>query len=331
MSTYCLRLLYLLLAVLALGCSPRTPAELKSPYQEALEAYYRGLDGPSLDPALEEVNAVLEANPGDLEARSLRAQIYFQKYRSKPDASTRVQLFYELRSLSRALQAGGSAQDWVQPRLFVTVGDFLLFDGYRIMQALEADQGNVDFTFWKAYAHFFGAYRYFAYTTTLAGSADSASRGLRREENNARDGLVRALAGIVESTSMLDPAQQSPAIASRRGQAMQELEQRISGLQPPPDVPNRAMLRLEASDQSIAAGLYRIRSSEYRRALAEACGDSPSADRPPGELWAASAVSLERAAYHYLLESLLTGRDQPAFDQTVQLMNVVLRQQAACP
>ncbi len=332
MQTSRLSLPALLLSLILLSsCGPKLPSQLKSPYQEALEAYYAGLDNRTYEDALTKIDGVLRDNPADLEARTLRTQLRLQQYRAEADPAKRLQLFFDLRSLYRALDTDSDRSGWVMPRLYVSVGDVLLLDGYRLLQSAEADQGNMDFNFWKAYTHFRGALDYYAFAESLAENADSVSRGVIRERNNAEDGIIHALAGLLESTSILDPAQQFPVIQQHRGRAQNLLQQRINGIKPPLDPPSRSLIRLEASDQNIAGGLLRLSSADKRKLYQEACAANDPEGPDPAGIWVEACHDLERSAYHYLMEGMLTGRQIPEYDQSIQLMDQLLKRDPACP
>jgi tetratricopeptide (TPR) repeat protein len=181
----------LLLAVLCAGCGRR--AIVKSPYQQSVEAYYRDLDaqgaGGNFADTETALSAALAANPSDMESRALRANVYMLRWTVGNDASARLKLVNDLKTLHYGSQAANST-DWVRPRVLVILGDLMLRSG----NSLAAD-GQIH----QAKGNYQEASRHYAAAFALASGASSPSPGALQEKANALSGYVQSQRGVIDS------------------------------------------------------------------------------------------------------------------------------------
>jgi hypothetical protein len=172
------------------GCGRK--AILKSPYQQSVEAYYRDLDAQGAGGNFAETEAALAAalaaNPADMEARALRANIYMLRWTVGQDAGARAKLVNDLKTLHYGAQAA-NASDWVRPRVLVILGDLMLRSGNRL-----AADGQIH----PAKGNFQEASRHYAAAFALVSGAPNPSAGAIQEKANALNGYVQAQRGVAD-------------------------------------------------------------------------------------------------------------------------------------
>ena len=192
-----MRLLLTLLAAFAItgGCGRK--AIVKSPYQQSVEAYYRDLDaqgaGGNFAETEKALSAALAANPSDMEARALRANMYMLRWTVGNDAAARQKLVADLKTLHYGSQAANSS-DWVRPRVLTILGDLMLRSG----NSLAAD-GQIH----QAKGNYQEASRHYAAAFALASGASNPSPGALQEKANALSGYVQSQRGVVDSLTRI--------------------------------------------------------------------------------------------------------------------------------
>jgi tetratricopeptide (TPR) repeat protein len=194
----------LIAALCAAGCGRK--AIVKSPYQQSVEAYYRDLDaqgaGGSFAETEKALSAALAANPSDMEARALRANIYMLRWTVGNDAAARAKLVNDLKTLHYGAQAANQA-DWVRPRVLIILGDLMLRSG----NSLAAD-GQIH----QAKGYYQEASRHYAAAHALASGLSNPSPGAVQEKANAFSGYVQAQRGVLD---MLTRVRQETNVVER--------------------------------------------------------------------------------------------------------------------
>lgn len=172
------------------GCGRK--AIVKSPYQQSVEAYYRDLDaqgaGGDFAETEKALSAALAANPSDMEARALRANIYMLRWRVGNDPSARMKLVNDLKTLHYGSQAANPA-DWVRPRVLIILADLMLRNG----NSLAAD-GQIH----QAKGNYQEASRHYAAAFAMASGISNPSPGAVQEKANAFSGYVQSQRGVVD-------------------------------------------------------------------------------------------------------------------------------------
>lgn len=202
-------------------------SQIKSPYQQALESYYTALKNrnnlEALKIALGRVNSILVRYPYDLECRALRANIYLMEVRSKKsqDLDTVNKMIRDLQIISESVSSANSSSDWVQPRAYVTMGDYLLLEGNRVIHEASLKSKDI-YIPWEAKAYFEAARDYHAYAHRLADSGN-ASVALKREAGNALSGYVQAQQGIIVCLDIINPQGDLETVRKTKMKTLKEL------------------------------------------------------------------------------------------------------------
>lgn len=333
------RYLPFLLILLLLQCAGPRRAGFESSYQKALNAYYASLDDRDFNKALQKIDQVLQANPGDLESRILRAQVYLSQYRFQQNANSRDRLLRDLQSLERGLRPGDATSDWVAPRLYTTTGDWLLLEGnYQLIRLdtaqvqLSAPRRSANVT--GVYALYRAAHHYYAYADSLAHleREEAPSPGLLKERQHARDGLIHAHQGMLETLYRVDPNRRAPQTQARRQRLMDQFGRLLYGQSiQGPRMPSAA-LTFDPSVHRAAAIYYDSRNLQVAETLEERC----AADAAPAvldSLWHRRIRMAEEAAFHHLMEELLRPGGQVKQgedDRFIQNLNFELTSTKAC-
>ncbi len=224
MKKSCLIFQWILLITLlaAGGCSVKNTEALKGPYQDALEAYYSGIETQRYDAALQKATTALKAAPDDLAVRMLRAQINLMQFRALMEqgnpnseaAGVKTRLLADLRVIDENMDKIAPETDWVAPRVFTTVGDVLLLEGNQSLSKAENSFDKKDA--WQTMAFFEAAALYYIHAIKRSETAKEPTPGMRNEQDNARDGLVQSYHGYLESIALLENAYtSSDAVFSR--------------------------------------------------------------------------------------------------------------------
>ncbi|MDX2135447.1 MAG: hypothetical protein SFV52_11685 [Saprospiraceae bacterium] len=213
----------LLITLLAAGgCSVKNAEALKGPYQDALEAYYSGIETQRYDAALQKASAALKASPDDLAVRMLRAQINLMQFRALMEqgnqnseaAGVKTRLLADLRVIDENMDKIAPETDWVAPRVYTAVGDVLLLEGNQSLGKAESSFSKKEA--WQTMAFFEAAALYYAKAIKMTETAKEPTPGMRNEQGNAQDGLVQSYRGYLESIALLENAYtSSDAVFSR--------------------------------------------------------------------------------------------------------------------
>lgn len=191
----------LLLAVLCGGGCGRK-AIVKSPYQRSVEAYYRDLDaqgaGGKFAETEQALSAALAANPSDMEARALRANMYMLRWTVGNEASARAKLVNDLKTLHYGAQAANPA-DWVRPRMLIILGDLMLHSGNSF-----AAEDKIHL----AKGYYQEASRHHAAAFAMAAGLSNPSPGAMQEKAHAFSGYVQALRGAADMLIRVRPQTQ---------------------------------------------------------------------------------------------------------------------------
>jgi hypothetical protein len=317
---------FLLLSLCCMiGCAVSVTRDGKSTYQDALEAYYTVLfaeDVPSaaqMDSVLTGVDKILAKNPHDVDTRMLRAQIYLFLYRASPDsAAVADQLVKELRRLSLAVASADRLAAWVEPRLYITMGDLLTLRGTalvgNVVDSRLGDGGADGSSLWEAWLHFGAAAQYYAYAQYIADRSDE-SQGAVRESGHALMGYIQAQRGIVESISLIDPESKNDGVYGRKLATLDELEvvlqtNRVTA-------PAASQVSFDPMAHQDAGEVYELLASELLRTIKLVCEDATlTAEEKAWKIEAPGddrRVALEQAAMHGLLKTVLDpgGGDWP--------------------
>lgn len=161
------------------ACAPAvTPEALSSPYQVAVGAYYALLSGETdAAGARATVADALTADPTDDAVRMVLAQVELRDYSLTGSASARQRLIGQMMALDASLRSGVRVVDWVETRLYVTLGDFVMHEArwYRQL-GHEPD-------LWRALLLYDVADAAYRHALTLTN--DEPSPGLDRERDHA--------------------------------------------------------------------------------------------------------------------------------------------------
>lgn len=332
------RYLPFLFTLILLQCAGPRRAGFESPYQKALNAYYASLDQRDFTKALRKIDQVLQANPGDLESRTLRAQVYLSQYRFRQDDRARDRLVRDLQSLERGLRPGRQTSDWVAPRLYTTTGDWLLLEGNRQLIRLDtsaarsAPRRKANVT--GAYALYRAANHYYAFADSLARQTvgEDPSPGLLKERQNAHDGLIHAHQGMLETLYRLDPNRRAPQTQARRQELMDQFGRLLYGQTiQGPRMPSAA-LTFDPSVHRAAAIYYDSRNLQVAESLRAQC-EAEAGPAVRDSLWHRRIRMAEEAAFHHLMEELLSPNDrlkQGEDDRFIQNLTFELTSQKAC-
>jgi len=313
------RLLFLLLSLLFVQCAGPRRAGFESSYQKALNAYYGSLDERNFDEALKQIDQVLKENPGDLEARTLRAQVYLTKYRFQQDGESRRRLVRDLQSLDRSLRPGRETSDWVPARLYTTTGDWLLLEGNRQLIGLDTLMGQLSaqrrgVAAAGIYTYFRAAHHYFALADSLAfeSAAEAPSPGLQKERQYARDGLVNAQQGMMEALYTLDPNNKAPQAQARRQGTLDQLGRLLQGKGLNVQRMPAAGLSFDPARHRAAVIYYDTRNLQLFEDLERRCAETGRDDSKLDSLWNQRILMAEEAGFHHLMEQLLSPRSEVA-------------------
>jgi hypothetical protein len=179
-----------LLVVLSSSCAPAvTEASLRTPYQVAVGAYYALLaDEIDVETARAAIGQALAADVSDDAIRMVSAQVELHDYQHSGSPAARARLIGQLVAVDASLRSGAGAIDWVEARLFVTLGDLLTIDAQRDRQRwLEGTDGSAE-GLWLALLRFEAADAAYRFARTTGGA--TPSRGLVRERDQAAAAIV---------------------------------------------------------------------------------------------------------------------------------------------
>lgn len=306
-------------ALTQLACVKRVKStDLKSPYQHALEGYYRAIDQtpPDFSAALAAANEVVTKAPADLEARSLRTQIYLQMLEPL-DAKSREPLMKDLAKIVHS--AGGPpTADWVQPRALVTGGDLLVLIGNSLNMRMNSAGGQFDrWDAFRAYELFDAARSFYGRADALADATkNNASAGLLREGENARDGYTRATEGALNALSFIDPLSRLPPTTGRRQGLLADAERVFDTGSIGPARPGVATL--EVRNHEAQRRLYTQLAVAARASLKEWCANhaaDPTVVKDGQALLTSWLDTRERALLHAQLELLLNPKAKSDEDE----------------
>ncbi len=318
MKTPIYTLFFLLL--LSLGCARKTQI-IESPYHQALNAYYQGLQTNNLKLAEKKLNLLMVNFSDDANARTLYAQVLLDSLRKIGGTNLLLQ-----RRIVQNLQILAfdppSKEDpgtgWVLPRTYTLFGDLLL-----VRTQEQLSQAGVDPT-WKGYllaraAEFYYRAAYDAATDPKA----AVSKGLLRERENAISGFLQAQFGVIEALKRLDGANTSPQIR-RLVDASTQLALRLSenNLK---DLPagNPAYLRLEKSFQKNLKTLEaNMVITTLMPQLSKSCTSGTTSEQE--KAWVDIIAHLQKAAIHNEIYNIIA--DNPENDLTpIRLLDKYLK------
>jgi hypothetical protein len=307
--------LLLFLVIFATACNRKNTRVIESPYQQALNAYYQGLQNNDLKGAEKILSRLIIDHSDDANARTLYAQVLLDSLRKMRGNSPLLQrkIIQNLQILAfdpPAKEDPGTG--WVLPRTYTLFGDLLLVR----MQELLTQAGTNET--WRGYllaraAEFYYRAAYDAATDPKA----AISKGLAREKENAISGLLQAQFGIIEALKRLDAANSSPQIKKLSDGATQ-LALRLSenNLQNLP-LGNPAYLKLEKTFQRNLKILEsNISTTSMIPAFTKLCsGGSPS---DLEKAWIDILAHTQKSAIHNELYNLIA--EKPENDLTPILL-----------
>jgi hypothetical protein len=308
------------LLMLTLSCA-RKIQSIESPYNQALNAYYQGLETNNLTLAENKLKLLMRDHSDDASARTLYAQVLLDSLRKTGGKNPMLQ-----RSIVQNLQILAfdppSKEDpgtgWVLPRTYTLFGDLLL-----VRTQEQLSQAGTDPT-WKGYllaraAEFYYRAAYDAATDPKA----AVSKGLLRERENAISGFLQAQFGVIEALKSLDGAGSSPQIR-RLVDASTQLALRLSenNLK---DLPagNPAYLRLEKSFQK---NLKTLEANMVTTTLipqfSKSCTGGTASDQE--KAWVDIITHLQKAAVHNEIYNIIA--DNPENNLTpIKLLDKYLK------
>lgn len=312
--------LYFFLLLVGFSCARKTQI-IESPYHQALNAYYQGIETNNLRLAEKKLNLLMINHSDDVNARTLYAQILLDSLRKIGGNNLMLQ-----RRIVQNLQIlafdppskEDPATGWVLPRTYTLFGDLLL-----VRAQEQLSQGGTDPT-WKGYllaraAEFYYRAAYDAATDPKA----AASKGLLRERENSISGWLQAQFGVIEALKRLDGAGTSPQIrklidASTQF-ALRLSENNIKDL----PAGNPAYLRLEKSFQK---NLKTLEANMVITTLipqfTKTCAGGTAVDQE--KAWVDILIHLQKAAVHNEIYNIIA--DNPENDLTpIRLLEKYLK------
>jgi hypothetical protein len=312
--------LFFFILLTSSNCARKTQI-IESPYHQALNAYYQGIENNNLILAEKKLNLLMVKHPGDVNARTLYAQVLLDSLRkiggNNPMLQRRIVQNLQILAFDPpSKEDPGTA--WVLPRTYTLFGDLLL-----VRTQEQLSQAGTDPT-WKGYllaraAEFYYRAAYDAATDPKA----AASKGLLREQENAISGWLQAQFGVIEALKRLDGAGLSPQI-SKLVNASTQFALRLSenNLK---DLPagNPAYLRLEKSFQK---NLKTLEANMVITTLipqfSKSCTGGTATDQE--KAWVDIITHLQKAAVHNEIYNIIA--DNPDNDLTpIKLLDKYLK------
>jgi hypothetical protein len=263
----------IVLLIITSGCVKQQ--YIKSPYQVALESYYTALkdsENPqALNDALTKVNLILTEHPADLESRVLRANIFLLQFRLKHPLGQEAvnKMMSDLQVISESLPSADSSADWVQSRVYVTMGDYLLLKANGLVKMAGENPTN-KFIPPEAKAYFEAAAEYYAFAHSISASKkENASLGLKHEITNALGGYVQATQGIVLSLDMLNPQGNLESVQDKKAQTLDLLKKLYESSTI--SSPGANMVSFNPSAHNNIRRVYGLLATQLNQALRDEC------------------------------------------------------------
>jgi hypothetical protein len=260
-------------------------------------------------------------NPQDVEAIALAAQIRWHLYLKNKNPGEKEKFIEYLELLAGTIPYVPDAQDWVEPRLYVFLGDLFVYSA----NAFESANPQF-FTIEKTFALYKAATHAYQHSLNLISgmeSADSVTRGLIREKVNATAGLRESLTGQLATLFILQNRirfsdtpfenwggmNRTDLIQEKKEILREQLEQvengeRISGYGDP------SFLNFIPNRQKSAAELQKMILDDYLLAkpvLSDSCSTVLDPDRPISEACETFYREAEKAAMYAIIFSVLSG------------------------
>jgi len=305
-----------------LASSCVSPKQITSPYQEALQCYYRSIqsESPNLD-CLSDITQMVANNPQDVEAIALAAQIRWHLYLKHKNPGEKKRFIEYLQLLAGTLPYAPRAQDWVEPRLYVFLGDLLIYSA----NSFESAQPRF-FTIEKAFALYKAASHAYQHSMNLISgleSADSVSRGLLREKVNAASGLRESLTGQLATLFILQNrirfsdtpfeswgGMNRTDLVQKKKETLREQLERVQEGETISGYGDISLLNFIPNSQKSAAELQKMILDDYLLAqpvLSDSCRIVLDPDQPVSETCETFYREAEKAAIYAILFSVLSA------------------------
>lgn len=291
--TACAWICAVVLAAAASACTPSVTREsLSTPYQVAVGAYHALLaDEVDAETARAIVDQALAGDASDDAIRMVAAQVELHEYRRSGSLRARERLLGQLVAIDASLRSGADVVDWVEARLYVTLGDVLTIDAQRDDERwLESDLAQVE-DLWSALLRFDAADAAYRFARSLA--ADEPSRGLLRERQHAATAQVSSTLAVAATISAISRSPEG-ALGRLRAASLAQLEASLRADAPADvlaDPPLRATVALDGSVHAQRAAAFEALATDASRRLRAACDDadmnarSDALDQLVGHLW----------------------------------------------
>ena len=300
-----------LLAVSATACAPAVTRESQATtYQVAVGAYYALLaDEIDVDTARVLIDQALAVDASDDAIRMVAAQLELYEFRRSGSLRARARLIGQLVAIDASLRSGATAVDWVEARLYVTLGDLLTVDAQRDE---ERSLEGTDATYhrWLALTRLDAANTAYRYARSLGG--DDASQGLLRERLHAATAQVSGTMAVVSNISALTASPETP-LGQKREDAVADLETSLRadvGDEVLADPPLRAAVGLDGSAHVVRAVAFETLAADANELMQAVCIDadmearSEALDQVVERLWwaahhtaVAKTLGVERDAF----------------------------------
>jgi hypothetical protein len=247
-----------LLLALAAGCGPQN---ITSPYQAARDQYYRALsrgDALALNIALVKAEQVVEQNPGDLESRTLLADIYLTRTRAdggETVAADRAALVRNLQVLFDAGNRPDAAQGWVLPHAHVQMADLLSSEAGRVLVDRSSPAVAQGLT---AQALYDASVAFAIHALALAKAGGTPSVVAGQVAAHAASAYANALKGLLNSINRLDPGATNVMLQARRTAIITELDRVIRGEEPQGKAIPVITTSLDPADQKSARDINQL-------------------------------------------------------------------------
>jgi hypothetical protein len=279
-----------LLVAGSIACAPAvTEASLSTPYQVALGAYY-ALLADEIDAASARgvIGEALAADVADDAIRMVLAQVELHDVVLSGSPAARARLIGQLVAVDASLRSGASAVDWVEARLFVTLGDLLTVDAQRDYDRWLEQTGSVEHL-WAALLRFDAADAAYRFARRPGDTAPSP--GLLRERDHAATARVSSQLAVVATIQAIAGITTSPEGALRRlrEEAMAFLASSLEadvGAEEPAIPPVRGAVGLDGSVHVLRSVAFGALADEAMDESALACLASAGPD--------AAAAALQR-------------------------------------
>ncbi len=308
--------------------------DISSAYQQALECYYEALEsGSSTLKCLGKLNRLIARNQQDMEAISLRSQIYWYKYQSdeSPNPKDLKNFLQDLRFLAETQSYTPDAKDWVEPRVYTSFADLLILSGNQAQKGETALLSlEKSLVLYKAAGIF---YTYALELAQNAASIDTATKGLQKEISNAHGGLEIALTKEFATLDRIQTRIQRnlppyealgdtsrvDLVADQKADLLEQVELLQAG-QLNPTVQDLSVLSLNEQRQESLAQVYQLVLSDYKQTVPVAnpvaCQTELNPSAPISTICSKMLSAAEKRAIHAGVYTILAG-DADFFNNTL--------------